>query len=401
MTTRTSISSRPKRAPRALARWAALAFVAVAATACPPTTGGGSTTTTSIDPANNHAPVVSSFGAVTSSGQSPLTTAIRWNVSDVDGQSLVCMLDLDNNGFYEMTIQGCTSASMRSASFSNVGTQTIKLFVSDGVAPPVITTSTVTVTAPAADAFNITVRIDGTMTPSQQAAFTSAAARWSQAIRTGLADTNLTIPADDCGTGAPAFSGSIDDVLIDAAIAPIDGVGSILGQAGPCYTRTVGGLPLYGVMQFDVADVASLEAGGLLDAVILHEMGHVLGFGTVWSSPTLTGAGTADPEFTGQVADGAWQAIGGGTSIPVENSGGPGTADSHWRESVFNAELMTGYIDVGSNPMSAVTIGSLADLGYGVNLAAADPYGFAFVKAPSSTPAVKVDTKLVHPKGSR
>jgi hypothetical protein len=42
---------------------------------------------------------------------------------------------------------------------------------------------------------------------------------------------------------------------------------------------------------------------------------------------------------------------------------------------VFTNELMTGWAGPGTNlPLSRVTIGSLADLGYTVNYAAADPY---------------------------
>jgi hypothetical protein len=40
----------------------------------------------------------------------------------------------------------------------------------------------------------------------------------------------------------------------------------------------------------------------------------------------------------------------------------------------FNNELMTGFIDQGANPLSRVTIASFGDLGYQVDLSAADPY---------------------------
>ncbi|HMU61449.1 MAG TPA: hypothetical protein PKA66_06685, partial [Gemmatimonadales bacterium] len=36
--------------------------------------------------------------------------------------------------------------------------------------------------------------------------------------------------------------------------------------------------------------------------------------------------------------------------------------------------LMTGYIALGSNPLSAITIGSLEDLGYTVNYSTADAF---------------------------
>jgi hypothetical protein len=42
--------------------------------------------------------------------------------------------------------------------------------------------------------------------------------------------------------------------------------------------------------------------------------------------------------------------------VPVENSGGAGTRDSHWRDSIFVAEMMTGFVNVGGNPMSRMTI---------------------------------------------
>lgn len=368
-------------------------------TGCPADPGVGPGPTTTIDPGQNRAPVISTFTATRSSGASPVTTPLLWTISDPDGQPLTCTLDLDQNGTQDRTVPNCTSSSVRSATFSTVGATVVALTVSDGVASTVAFT-TINVAAPSSDAFNITVRMNGTMTPAQQAAFTNAAARWAQAIRSGLSTVSLNLPADDCGTGAPAFNGSIDDLLIDATIAPIDGVGSILGQAGPCYTRNGTGLPVYGVMKFDVADVADLQADGDFDAVILHEMGHVLGFGTVWSGRGLAGAGTSDPTFTGATAVGAWQAIGGSGAVPVEQLGGAGTADSHWRESVFNGELMTGWIDHNNNPMSAVTIAAFADLGYGVDLGAADPYGTPALRSGAPAPEREITTELIFPKGS-
>ena len=62
-------------------------------------------------------------------------------------------------------------------------------------------------------------------------------------------------------------------------------------------------------------------------------------------------------------------------SVPVANVGGAGSRDSHWRESNMGNELMTPTYNGGiANPLSRVTIGSLADLGYTVNMGVADPY---------------------------
>jgi len=344
--------------------------------------------------------VISSFTATTPSGPSPVTTALRWTISDPDGDPLMCALDLDANGTFETTVTSCTSVASRAASFGTVGTATVSLRVTDGMSTPVVATTVVTVGPASSDSFSITVRSVGSMTTSQLAAFTAAATRWSQVVRTGLSDVPLTFGADDCGTGAPSFSGTIDDLMVDASITAIDGIGGTLGSAGPCYIRSVGGLPVYGVMRFDSADVVGLEASGQFADVVLHEMGHVLGYGTVWASPLLAGAGTSDPRITGAASTAAWQALGGTGGVPVENGGGPGTADAHWRETTFDRELMTGYLDSGSNPLSALTIASLADIGYGVTLSAADPYGLPGLRADSDsapTPGLRLAVESVRP----
>jgi leishmanolysin len=172
--------------------------------------------------------------------------------------------------------------------------------------------------------------------------------------------------------------------LIDARGAFIDGTGNILGEAGPDRFRSGSGLPYHGTMHFDTADLASMMANGTLLGVIEHEMGHVLGIGTIWSNKgLLVGAGTTNPRFIGAQATAAYNSIFGTTGgVPVENTGGSGTRDSHWRESVFGNELMTGWVGPGSNmPISRITVGSLADLGYSVNFAAADPFTAASAKS--------------------
>ncbi|HEX6432906.1 MAG TPA: leishmanolysin-related zinc metalloendopeptidase, partial [Gemmatimonadales bacterium] len=89
----------------------------------------------------------------------------------------------------------------------------------------------------------------------------------------------------------------------------------------------------------------------------------------------------ADPHFTGPQAIAAFNEVGGAAyplaKVPVEDTGGEGTADGHWRESVFGAELMTGFVDPSHNPLSKVTLAALADQGYAVNLGGADPYSLA------------------------
>ena len=100
-------------------------------------------------------------------------------------------------------------------------------------------------------------------------------------------------------------------------------------------------------------------------------MGHVLGVGTLWNvapfgfDRTLSAGPASNPYFTGKKANVFWNAEGGTLELPIENMGGPGTAGGHWRESTLNNELMTGFLNLGENPLSRITAGSMKDLGYG------------------------------------
>lgn len=219
-------------------------------------------------------------------------------------------------------------------------------------------------------AFEIIVRFpDASLTPAQQQTFRDAARRWSQIIVGDL--PSMMVDGRE-----------IDDVEITATAVPIDGAYGVLGQAGPRVVRPgARGLPATGIMQFDTADVGRMVSQGTFTNVILHEMGHVIGIGTLWGSFGLvTGAGTADPQYVGVRALAEYRALVGSgstpTGVPVENVGGAGSRDAHWRESVFDNELMTSIAESPgiSMPISRLTVASLEDLGYRVNYAAADPY---------------------------
>ncbi len=245
-----------------------------------------------------------------------------------------------------------------------------------------------TATSPPAGAFQIDLRFVGTApTPAQRAAFDLAAARWSELILGDLPDVQIT-PQDGTFGACPAIFETIDDVVIFAELTSIDGVGGILGSAGPCAIRDIDdpgpgrALPVLGRMRFDVADLANLEANGTLRDVVLHEMGHVLGIGSLWSFfDLLVGAGGTGPFFVGPRATAAhWGSLAPGATfagevVPVENAGGPGTRDGHWRESTYDNELMTGFNDA-QNFLSAITTASLADMGYIVDDALSDPFTF-------------------------
>ena len=283
------------------------------------------------------------------------------------------------------TIGGTMSGYLTTATVP--GESIYKTFVTLGTAVP--------------STYNVEVVFLTPVTASQRTAFLDAAARWSSIVVASFPPDQVIADAKSCGDNTPAIDQVISSVLIYATIAPIDGPGQILGGASPCWVRLPSYLTLVGDMTFDVADMATLEAQNLLKPVILHEMGHALGYGAIWTYVTpslLVNGGTANPNFNGAAAISYFNAAGGagayaGAPVPVENVGGPGTADGHWRTSVMAPELMTGYIaaPASGNPLSAISIASMSDLGYTVNYTTADAYSFTAppAGAPSMAQAIQ------------
>src|SRR5262245_328452 len=180
--------------------------------------------------------------------------------------------------------------------------------------------------AVAASAYKIEVRFLGGLNTQQKNAFKAAADRWASVIVGDLPSVRVDGEV-------------IDDLLILAQGVPIDGPGRILGQAGPTHLRPASAgaskfLPVKGIMSFDTADLAKMQADKTLKDVITHEMGHVIGIGTIWERlGLLKDAGTSKTRFIGKNARREFGKLKkkAAMDVPVENTGGPGTADGHWR----------------------------------------------------------------------
>lgn len=173
---------------------------------------------------------------------------------------------------------------------------------------------------------------------------------------------------------------SIAQLTISANATAIDGVGGVLGSAGPDSVVNQGGyrLATNGSMDFDTADLASLESSGRLLAVVLHEIAHVIGFGTLWTNNGVYVNNSG--QYTGANALAAYRTEFNqlaAASIPVELGGGSGTANGHWDEVDNGAgntgrissfgdmrfELMTGWLNT-PHYISNTTVQSFADIGY-------------------------------------
>jgi hypothetical protein len=151
-------------------------------------------------------------------------------------------------------------------------------------------------------------------------------------------------------------------------------------------------------MEFDVDDLASLGTGSVLQDIITHEMLHVVGIGSFWNEVgLLSGFNTPDVAYIGAAGVAGCRETGGtttcATTVPVENTGGPGTANSHWRESTFGTELMTGFASNTAMPFSIMTVRALADLGYTINPAGADPYTI-FAGSIRASPSISAATPI-------
>lgn len=156
-----------------------------------------------------------------------------------------------------------------------------------------------------------------------------------------------------------------------------------LASAGP---RTFHGTANYwyatsGTLNLNPNFSSNLNNSGLLDEVVLHEMLHAIGHGTMWG---LNGVYTNNSyQYTGAHGVAAFNEEFGQslTYVPVEDQGGSGTANAHWNEGFSNAQtgiteaeapnrdmnqmLMTGWLD--NDPfLSQTTIASFKDIGYTV-----------------------------------
>ncbi len=167
-------------------------------------------------------------------------------------------------------------------------------------------------------------------------------------------------------------SKNIDDVRVYVGM---DNLEDLHGYARSLWTRW-SDIPFNGYVVLS-QDMLAKESDQYIIRVMIHELGHVLGFG-IPSWDTLLENHSPDQDldtyFPGVLAHQAFDEAGGRwyrqNGVPVQNTGN-GRA-SHWRQSTLGAEIMTP--SRADGPLSAITIQALADLGYEVDPSRAEPY---------------------------
>lgn len=221
--------------------------------------------------------------------------------------------------------------------------------------------------------------------PRYTEAFQLAANRWSKVI-VGDVPNFPANQVDDWfgGRFAPRFfNGPVDDLVIGFEIpTTIDGPSGTLGSAGAVFVRRDRfGNPLStasGVMTFDGIDLDLMDIEDV-KAVILHEMGHVIGLvGTTGRCTRACDPNNARRQspYECDLANAEYARLAPGTLL-LENDGGAGTACGHWEENSFregaSSELMTGFFEANLfQPISKVTVAAFEDLGYEVDFCGAD-----------------------------
>ena len=241
---------------------------------------------------------------------------------------------------------------------------------------------------------------DNDWTADHKRLFQEAALRWESIITGDLpAVDHSDNPWKEKIDGTDiSFAGVVDDLRIyvssEAKDGPGDEDGNILASAGPVEQR---GHPLQlPCISRITVDEFDLAQDNMAYDVILHEIGHALGFtSSFWRDKSLVEGVKRDRlasliyidlnvRFIGWQAIQAFNSAGGRSNeyggVPVENESsgwGPdeGSEYGHWRRSVFgHNELMIRSYSGGRNQLSAITVQSLADLGYQVDVRLADYY---------------------------
>lgn len=173
---------------------------------------------------------------------------------------------------------------------------------------------------------------DSVLSAENQAIFNDAADFWEGVLTGYQDDRSRTVTVNASGFNVGAMDGGI-----------------ALGAAGPTSAESFRVGPeqfivtTAGTARFNVNSTALSVSGGgdglLNPSVIRHEIGHILGFGTLWNANDLYENGSG--VYTGENGLAAYQNEfdPDATFVPIELDGGDGTANGHLNEVLDNFAL--------------------------------------------------------------
>lgn len=289
------------------------------------------------------------------------------------------------SGAFEETDQDGTAVAWVWRLGPSAGQQTVELQVGT-LAPVVFSATAYAVDSP----FDIHIRYEdeGDFNATEKAAIASAVTR----LRSFMGSPPPSMPVKTDGfqcdvVSIPPVDESIDNPVVfvykrDFEADPaFENYREAAGLGNMCGYRIADGDPDYRTTVIGMVVINSrnmhLERG-FFERLAAHELLHALGFSS-WGKihPNLRdlvdGRQTDDPRFTGS---GAIQAYGdlpnngqGPVPVPVQLG-----KCGHWRLPLFGGELMAPTLTDAVAAISAVTVASLADLGWEVDLSRAEEY---------------------------
>lgn len=170
----------------------------------------------------------------------------------------------------------------------------------------------------------------------------------------------------------------VDDLLVYINFNNVTGVAA----GGPCYMNPI---PRVGMVSFNWGLFNGWNTGSpdleTFEAILTHEVLHVMGIGTLWKKFLLPVNVTSPEFYNGTNGVAAFRGTLRGSGLPKVDTdfGGHGT---HWDECTYGDEAMTPVLDLPA-PVSVMTCGALSDLGYTVNTSACDTW-----KVPKVVPCI-------------
>ena len=234
------------------------------------------------------------------------------------------------------------------------------------------------------------------ITSAQKLTILRAKLQWEDVIVEGLPDHTTYFAA------TPPVARTIDDILISVLWEPAPEGERWLGRGGAWYMRpdSTGGLPFYG--KITIYDNMLQEDIEVWKIMMLHEIGHVLGFTEdmfkrkvgileIGGVRYLNGENAALAYRELLYNMGEKLAFG----IPYIRAPLDSDAPHHWKYPEMRWDTMHPYISIGS-ALTSVTIGAMADLGYVVDMTRAQPPASYLTKPAIGRPIFRCDGNALH-----
>ncbi len=99
------------------------------------------------EPNTTSPPEITRFSATPEAPKTSSSMSFDWDVSDADGDTLTCKLDVDGDGTDDYTINDCVSNTSQAHTYTQAGVYQVRLTVEDGMNAPVQTSIELTVSS--------------------------------------------------------------------------------------------------------------------------------------------------------------------------------------------------------------------------------------------------------------